>query len=146
MLFSRVNQGLIFIKTPQQKAQTHVFVEQETPFSGDSRPVIVEIAYDREDASTFRDVDVVSGTTGQKVRQSRFVEQEQFTYVLDIFFIEGATGDLRHRDRMQRGLVFQGTSNDPIDAFYTLSQSISTDVLSVVTLRYREESRAIFKR
>ena len=49
MLLSRVHNGLIFIQGPYQKTQVHVFVEQETPFPCDSRPVIVEIANDREE-------------------------------------------------------------------------------------------------
>jgi len=104
------------------------------------------VTFDRKDASAFRDVDVVNEITGQKVRRSQFVEQEQFLYVLEVFFIDGATGELRFRDRTQRGLVFQGTQNDPIGAFYTLSETIAADVLSVVTLRYRQDARVIFRR
>ena len=34
----------------------------------------------------------ISPTTGQKVRQTQFVEQEEFSYDLDVFFIDGGTG------------------------------------------------------
>jgi len=104
------------------------------------------VMYDREDVSTFRDVDFISEQTGQKVRRNQFVEQEQFQYALDLFFIDGATGTLRFRDRLVRTVIFQGLQNDPIAAFYALSESISADVLAVVTQRTRIDTRMIFKR
>jgi len=102
--------------------------------------------YDREDASTFMDVDVISNVTGQKVRESRFVEQEQFTFLLDVFFIDGATGSLRFRDRLQRGMIFPGLQNDPITAFFQMTDAIAPDVLAVVTARYMDDTRVIFRR
>jgi len=103
-------------------------------------------SYHREDASTFKDVDVISPSTGQKVRQSRFVEQEQFQYELDVFFIDGARGELRFRDRFRRSVIFGGSQNDPLEAFYSLSESIAGDVVSVVASGRRTEGRVIFKR
>ncbi len=103
------------------------------------------LTYDRRDHSGFRDVDEVSPATGQKVRRSRFVEQEQFTYVLDVFFMDGATGTLRLRDRLQRAIVFQGSQNDPITAFYEMSESLAPDLLAVVKQQTRQETRVIFK-
>lgn len=104
------------------------------------------VSYDRRDASGFRTVDMTSPVTGQKVRRTRFVEQEQFIYALDIFFFDGTTGTLRFRDRLQRGAIYGGQHNDPLTAFFELSESMATDVLSVVTTRTREDSRVIFKR
>jgi hypothetical protein len=104
------------------------------------------VKYDREDISSFQNVDYISERTGQKVRETRFVEQEQFIYHLDIFFIDGATGELLFRDRMQRAVIFQGSQNDPITAFYSISETIADDVLSVVTLRTRQDTRIIFKK
>ncbi len=103
------------------------------------------MTYGRRDYSGFRDVDEVSPATGQKVRRSRFVEQEQFTYVLDVFFMDGATGTLRLRDRLQRAIVFQGSQNDPITAFYEMSESLAPDLLAVVKQQTRQETRVIFK-
>jgi len=102
--------------------------------------------YDRRDASGFRDVDVVSPTTGQKVRQSQFVEEERFGYELDIIFVDGATGELLFRDRLQRSARFRGTQNDPITAFYELSESIAPDLLAIVKPRSREDVRFVFKK
>jgi hypothetical protein len=102
--------------------------------------------YDRRDSSGFRDVDVISPTTGQKVRQSQFVEQERFSYELDLVFMDGRTGELLFRDRLQRSAVFRGTQNDPINAFYELSESIAPDLLAIVRPRTREDIRFVFKR
>jgi hypothetical protein len=104
------------------------------------------VSYDRKDASGFRSVDMTSPVTGHKVRQTRFVEQEQFLYELDIFFFDGETGTLRFRDRLQRGVIYSGQQNDPLTAFFELSESMAGDVLAVVTTRTREDSRVIFKR
>jgi hypothetical protein len=103
------------------------------------------LTYDREDASGFEERDIISPTTGQKVRRMRFVEREQFLYSLDIFFIDGATGALRFRERLQRKALFRGSQNDPITAFYELSESIAEDVLAVVISRSRNDTRIIFK-
>lgn len=101
--------------------------------------------YARQDASGFKDVDVVSPLTGQKVRRSQFVEQERFLFEVEVFFF-ASTGELRFRDRFQRGAVYQGRANDPLTAFYELSGTIAGDVLSVVAPRTRTDQRFIFRR
>jgi len=103
------------------------------------------IRFDRRDASGFQEVEDISPITGQKIRTTRFVEQEQFTYELDILFLDGHTGALRLRDRLSRGAVFRGQANDPITAFYQLSEAVAGDVLAVVAPRTREEMRILFR-
>jgi hypothetical protein len=104
------------------------------------------VIYSREDVSGFEDVDYVSPRTGQKIRQTKFVEREQFDYELEVFFMDGPTGAMLYRDRLSRSLVFRGQMNDPITAFYELNESIASDVLAVVTTRRRQESRFVFRR
>jgi hypothetical protein len=101
--------------------------------------------YSKRDASGFEDVDIVSDTTGQKVRQTRFVEQEEFTFELDVLYFRGGDGSLLFRDRLRRQAIFRGTANDPISAFYELGNSIAGDVLSVVSSRTRTDQRFLFK-
>jgi len=103
------------------------------------------VDYDRTDASSFQDVDVISPRTGQKVRQGVFVEQEEFFYELHVFFVRGKTGEILHRERFRRSMLFRGASNDPIAAFYELSESIAMDVMGAVSTRVRRDSRIIFK-
>lgn len=101
--------------------------------------------YERADVSGFRDVDIVSDVTGQKVRRTQFVEQEEFILVLDLIFMDARDGSLLHRDRLKRGVIFAGLSNDPISAFYELGGTIVEDVLAVVTTRTRQDSRTIYR-
>jgi len=103
------------------------------------------VGFDRKDASRYEDVDYVNPQTGQKVRRTQFVEREEFEYALDVFFIEGPTGTLLFRDRVERTITFRGAMNDPITAFYELSDSIAMEILAVVAPRRRFEPRIIFK-
>jgi tetratricopeptide (TPR) repeat protein len=103
------------------------------------------IRYSKRDASGFEDVDLISETTGQKVRQTRFVEQEEFTFELDALYFKGADGSLLFRDRMRRQAIFRGTANDPISAFYELGNAVAGDVLSVVAPRTLTGVRLLFK-
>ena len=101
--------------------------------------------YSKRDASGFQDFDYVSELTGQKIRQTQFVEQEEFTFELDVLYFRGADGSLLFRDRMRRQAVFQGAANDPISAFYELGNTIAADVLSVISPRTRQDVRYLFK-
>ena len=101
--------------------------------------------FSRRDTSGFHEVDMISPATGQKVRQTRFVEREQFTYQLEIFYIDGKTGELLLKDQVQRSATFPGLANDRITAFYELSELIAEDILSAVTPRTREAVRVIFR-
>ena len=102
--------------------------------------------FGRQEVSGFEEVDVISPTTGQKVRETQFVEQEEFSYGLELLFMDGASGGLLFRDRLRRTVRFRGLMNDPLHAFYELSESLSDDIVSVVSTRMRVESRLIYKR
>lgn len=101
--------------------------------------------YTRRDASGFEDVDIVNEATGQKIKQTAFVEREEFTFDLDVIFMNGADGALLFRDKLRRQAFFRGSANDPISAFYQLGDSISGDVLSVIAPRTRTDVRLLFK-
>jgi hypothetical protein len=103
------------------------------------------LGFDREDISGYQDVDVVSSTTGQKVRQTRFMEQERFSYHVEVFFIDGKTGKPLYRDKLQRSAVIRGSQNDPITTFFDLSDTIADEVLAIVQTRMRLDTRRVFK-
>ena len=103
------------------------------------------VRFSKRDASGFENIDIVSESTGQKVRQTVFVEQEEFTLELNTLYFRGADGTLLFRDRVQRHDIFRGKANDPISAFYELGNSIADDVLSVVAWRTRTDRRLLFK-
>ena len=60
--------------------------------------------------------------------------------------MDGETGELLFRDRLQRSALFRGTQNDPITAFFDLSDSIAADVLAILKSRTREDIRFLFKK
>jgi hypothetical protein len=101
--------------------------------------------YTRRDASGFEDVDIVNEATGQKIKQTAFVEREEFTFDLDVLYLNGADGALLFRDKLRRQAFFRGSANDPITAFYQLGDSIAGDVLSVIAPRTRTDVRLLFK-
>lgn len=104
------------------------------------------LRYDRRDASGFRETDIVNRTTGQKEKATRFVEQQEFRFELDVLFFRGLDGMLLYRDRFRRESVYAGTANDPISAFYDLAGRTTEDVSSVVAPAHRFDPRAVFVR
>ena len=104
------------------------------------------VEFSRRDASGFGEVDMVSPVTGQKVRRTQFVEREEFVFDVDVMFFDGRTGALLFRDRLRRTVLFRGSSNDPLTAFYRLAESFGADVLAVVSPRTREDTRFVFRR
>ena len=55
------------------------------------------------------------------------------------------SGELLFRDTIKRKMRFRGISNDPITAFNQLSETITGDVLSIVSMRKRLEKRIIYR-
>lgn len=105
-----------------------------------------KIEYDRKDVSGFRDVDVVSPQTGQKVRTARFTEAEEFAYVVHLLFLDGRTGELLHRDSVARAVVYTGLNNDPYSAFFEISEGLAEDVLAVIAPQRRTDFRIVFRK
>jgi hypothetical protein len=103
------------------------------------------VSYDSRDLSGYKQVDVISEATGQKIRETRFVEQEEFSYRITLLFFDGASGELLFRDTLSRRLVFAGAHNDPMSAFFEISSAVASDILSVVAPRRRIDSRMIFR-
>ena len=101
--------------------------------------------YTRRDASGYQDVDIVNDATGQKIKQSQFVEREEFVFDLDVLYFKGSDGSLLFRDRVKRQAFFKGSANDPITAFYVLGETLAGDVLSVLAPQTRTDVRLLFK-
>jgi len=132
-------------QTLEDMAKNDAFFRWLSREHGSDVIVTGAMKYSRRDASGFQDVDIVSDATGQRVRRSQFVEQEEFTFELDVLYFRGADGGLLFRDRLRRQATFRGTANDPISAFYELGNSIAGDVLSVIASRTRTDVRLLFK-
>ena len=58
-----------------------------------------EVLFDIENRSGFVAEDYISPVTGQRVRRTRYAEQEAFDLSLQVFFFSGETGELSYRDR-----------------------------------------------
>jgi len=80
-----------------------------------------KIDFDRRDISGFQNVDTISSVTGQKVRGTQFVEQEEFNYVMTVLFFDGKTGELLYRDEVKRKVRYQGAHNDTLAAFFVVA-------------------------
>ncbi|MDH3628369.1 MAG: tetratricopeptide repeat protein [Acidobacteriota bacterium] len=104
-----------------------------------------QIGYMREDVSGFREVDRTNPNTGQKVRRTEFVDQEEFGFGLDLLFMNGKDGSLLIRDKVRRKIRYTGSQNDPITAFYEMSESMTGDILSIVNTQRRPSARFIFR-
>ena len=103
------------------------------------------VGYDRRDASGFRDVDVISPTTRQKVRTTQFTEAEDFLYTVDLLFVDGKSGEVLYRDTLAKKVTYTGVNNDPLAAFFEISQSLAEEVLSMISPRRKIDERIIYK-
>lgn len=102
------------------------------------------LRFDRRDASGFRETDIVNPATGQKQKTTRFVEQQEFRFEMDVLFFRGLDGALLYRDRFRRESLYAGAANDPISAFYDLAGRTAEDISSVVSPAHRTDPRAVF--
>lgn len=102
------------------------------------------ISFTTADRSAFVQEDVVSQLTGQKVRQTRFAEREEFALETNLWFFKGANGAFLYEDTFRNRQVYDGKSNDALQIFFALSERMAPDLLGVVAAQKRQESRVIF--
>jgi hypothetical protein len=103
-----------------------------------------QVSFKSYDRSGFVDEDVVSATTGQKVRTTRFVERQEFELKVNFWFFKGANGALLYEDTFKESQFYNGESNDALQAFYDLSEAMNPDVTGVLVPRKRQDPRIIF--
>ena len=101
--------------------------------------------FGRHDSSGWRSVDYTSPTTGQKIRQTQFVEMEEFNLSIDILYIDGKTGECLLHDTVQRTISIPGVANDPLTVLDEIGNLIQDDVLSAVVPRTRQDIRLLFR-
>ncbi|MFQ5700382.1 MAG: hypothetical protein ACE5HU_00880 [Acidobacteriota bacterium] len=97
-----------------------------------------------EDQSGFVDRDYISPRTGQRLRQSRWVERESFQLKLGMYFLRGSSGDLLYEDHFEEEMLFNGKSTDDLTVLLQEMESIGNGVLAIVSPRPRVESRYLF--
>ncbi len=100
--------------------------------------------FSARDQSGFLQEDLVSETTGQRVRRSRWVEREGFKMELALCFFRGDSGELIYEDRFTEELAFEGRANDPLSVMHQLLGRASESILTIMTRRSRTETRYLF--
>ena len=82
--------------------------------------------------------------TGQRVRRTRYVERENFTLGLSLFFLAGATGRLLYEDQFTGENTLPGHGTDRLTVLYTLFEQFEDDVLGIVVPKPKSAQRFIF--
>lgn len=97
--------------------------------------------FEARDQSGFLQQDVISEITGQRLRQSRWVERESFHMELGLYFFRGSAGDLIYEDHFTEETIFAGKSNDDLSVLHVLFERLGENILAILTPRARVETR-----
>ncbi len=103
-----------------------------------------EILFGTENRSGFVSEDYVSPVTGQRIRRTRFAEQEAFDLALRIFFFSGETGEIAYQDTFSETALQEGDGVDHLQMFYSLMSRLEPEILGVLKPRKRQEVRYLF--
>jgi hypothetical protein len=96
------------------------------------------------DRSGFVQQDMISPLTGQRIRQTRYVDREGFELALSLFFVRGATGQILYEDRFTGENTVNGKSNDRLSALFNLFEQVEDDVVGILAPRTRTVQRNLF--
>jgi len=103
-----------------------------------------EVRFDVENRSGFVAEDYISPVTGQRVRRTRYAEQESFDLSLQVFFFSGETGELSYRDRFGEEALMEGDPVDHLHMFYAMMNRLESEILGILKPRKRQETRYLF--
>ena len=103
-----------------------------------------EVLFDIENRSGFVAEDYISPVTGQRVRRTRYAEQEAFDLSLQVFFFSGETGELSYRDRFAEEAQIEGDPVDHLHMFYAMMNRLEPEFLGILKPRKRQETRYLF--
>ena len=101
------------------------------------------IRFDVTDRSGFYEETAVDPSTGQRVRTTRFVEREGYSFHLDLAFIRGATGAVEYENVFTEELMIQGKTSDRLSVLFHMFERIQPEILSVVSAQRRTEERIL---
>ncbi len=97
--------------------------------------------FEARDQSGFLEQDVISEITGQRLRQTVWVERESFHMKLGLYFFRGSAGDLIYEDHFTEETIFGGKSNDDLSVLHMLFERLGENILGILTPRARIETR-----
>jgi len=103
-----------------------------------------EVLFDVENRSGFVAEDYISPVTGQRVRRTRYAEQEAFDLSLQVFFFSGETGELSYRDRFGEEALIEGDPVDHLHMFNAMMNRLESEILGILKPRKRQETRYLF--
>ena len=103
-----------------------------------------EVRFETENRSGFVSEDYVSPVTGQRVRRTRFAEQEAFDLMLRVFFFAGETGELSYEDTYNEEALIEGDGVDHLQLFHVLMGRLEPEILGILKSRRRQEIRYLF--
>jgi hypothetical protein len=103
-----------------------------------------EVLFDIENRSGFVAEDYISPVTGQRIRRTRYAEQEAFKLGLQLFFFLGETGELAYRDRFGEEALIEGDGVDHLQMFYAMMNRVEPEFLGILKPSMRRETRYLF--
>jgi hypothetical protein len=104
------------------------------------------IIFDRLDKSGFIQEDIISPSTGQRYRRTRYAEREGFNLAVTLYFFKGETGELLYEQRLTEEAIYGGRGNDPLSILHHLADRSSAEVIGVLMPRKKTETRFLFDR
>lgn len=102
------------------------------------------IDFSSTDVSGFASKDIIDPYTGHKVRRTRYVEREEFSMELSLFFFKGLNGAFLYEDHFKDKSIYEGLSNDSLQVFYDFGDRIQHEIKKIITPHTKEEERYIF--
>jgi len=129
---------------PEDLIQNATFWKHIAEEAGADLVVSGEALFVSRDRSGFVQEDFISPVTGQKVRQTVYAEREDFELRLSLWFFKGASGALLYEDSFRESQIYEGKSNDALQAFFELADRVRPDILGVLVPQTQQDPRAIF--
>ena len=102
------------------------------------------LVFDRLDKSGFMQEDIISPSTGQRYRRTRYAEREGFNLAVTLYFFQGETGALLYEQRLTEEAIYEGRGNDPLSILHHLADRSSAEVIGVLMPRSKTETRFLF--
>jgi len=131
-------------QTPEELMRNATFWKHIAEENGADLVVSGRVSFGTHDRSGFVQEDTVSPVTGQKVRETVYAEREDFELRVNLWFFKGANGALLYEDSFKQSQIYEGKSNDPLQAFFDLMDRLKPDILGVLVPQKRQDPRTIF--
>lgn len=82
--------------------------------------------------------------TGRIYTTNEYVERVGYILSLEVYFVDGSTGEPLYSQKMKGDQTYRGSSYDQVRAFYSLVEPHRGEILGVIQRRTVREGRYIF--